>query len=240
MAWLGGRLMADDLRTLGVTVDCLPVLDVPSPGASEAIGDRAYAQEPGEVATLGRAAAEGLIAGGVLPVMKHIPGHGRAMADSHHELPVVDAAPAELEARDFAPFRALADLPMAMTAHVVYRALDPTRPATTSPTVIAEVIRGAIGFQGLLFSDDLSMNALEGGLGERAAAALAAGCDIALHCNGDPAEMTAVAEASPELAGEALSRANAALARRPDAPDTFDAAQGRARFDAAFGGRWAA
>jgi beta-N-acetylhexosaminidase len=240
LAWLGARLIAADLSALGVTVDCLPVLDAPLPGASNVIGDRAYASDPEAVASLGRAAAEGLMAGGVLPVMKHIPGHGRARVDSHKRLPVVEAPLADLAARDFAPFRALADLPMAMTAHVVYRALDRTRPATTSPVVIAGAIRDAIGFDGLLISDDLSMNALKGSLGERAAAAISAGCDIALHCNGEADEMAAVAGASPPLAGKSLARAAAALARLPRALEPFDAAQGRARFDAAFGGRWAA
>jgi len=238
MAWLGARLIANDLHALGVTVDCLPVLDVPSPGAHDVIGDRAYASEPGETASLGRAAAEGLIAGGVLPVVKHIPGHGRAGVDSHKRLPMVDATLADLEARDFAPFRALADMPMAMTAHVVYRALDRACPATTSALVIAEIIRGAIGFQGLLISDDLSMEALKGGLAERTAAALAAGCDVALHCNGDAEEMTGVVAAAPPLAGQALARAVAALARLPDEIGPFDATEGRARFDAAFDGRW--
>ncbi len=240
MVWLGARLIAHDLHALGVTVDCLPVLDVPAPGAHDVIGDRAYARDPGEAASLGRAAADGLIAGGVLPVIKHIPGHGRAGVDSHKRLPAVDATLAELEARDFVPFRALADLPMAMTAHVVYRALDRTRPATTSPAVIAEIIRGAIGFEGLLISDDLSMKALKGGLGERTGAALAAGCDLALHCNGDAKEMAGVVDAAPQLAGQALARAEAALARLPRDVASFDAAEGRARFDAAFDGRWAA
>ncbi len=216
------------------------MLDVPAPGAHDVIGDRAYAREPAEAASLGRAAAEGLIAGGVLPVIKHIPGHGRARADSHKRLPVVDATLAELEARDFAPFRALADMPMAMTAHVVYRALDRSRPATTSPLVIAETIRGAIGFDGLLISDDLSMKALKGGLGERTRAALAAGCDVALHCNGDAKEMAGVVDAAPPLAGQALARAEAALARLPRDVASFDAAEGCARFAAAFDGRWAA
>ena len=240
MAWLGARLIAHDLQALGVTVDCLPVLDVPAPDAHDVIGDRAYSNDPAEVASLGRAAAEGMLAGGVLPVMKHVPGHGRARADSHKRLPVVEAAREALEARDFVPFHALADLPMAMTAHVVYRALDPARPATTSPVVIAEIIRGAIGFQGLLISDDLSMNALAGGLGARASAALAAGCDVALHCNGDAAEMESVVAATPALAGDALARAQTALGRLSREVEPFDAAEGRARFDAAFDGRWAA
>ncbi len=240
MVWLGARLIAHDLHALGITVDCLPVLDVPAPGAHDVIGDRAYAREPDDVASLGRAAAEGLIAGGVLPVIKHVPGHGRARADSHKRLPVVDATRAELAARDFAPFRALADMPMAMTAHVVYRALDRARPATTSPVVIADIVRGAIGFQGLLISDDLSMNALKGGLGERTTAALAAGCDVALHCNGDAGEIASVVDAAHPLAGQSLARAEAALARLPPEIASFDAVEGRARFDAAFDGRWAA
>jgi beta-N-acetylhexosaminidase len=240
MARLGARLIAHDLAALGITVDCLPVLDVPAPAADDVIGDRAYGSTPETVADLGRAAAEGLIAGGVLPVMKHVPGHGRAGADSHQALPVVEASLAELEARDFAPFRALADLPMAMTAHVVYTAIDPDHPATTSRRVIDEIVRGAIGFQGLLLSDDLSMNALSGDLGERAVAALAAGCDVALHCNGDRAEMRAVVGAAKPLDGAAGARAAAALARLPSAVESFDAVEARTRFDAMFGGRWAA
>jgi len=240
IARLGARLMAHDLAQLGVNVDCIPVLDVPDPAAHEVIGDRAYGETPDEVATLGRAAAEGLIAGGVLPVIKHIPGHGRAQADSHLRLPVVDAPLAALDQRDFAPFRALSDMPMAMSAHVVYTAVDPARPATTSPGVIRRVIRGAIGFDGLLMSDDLSMKALEGGLADRTRDALAAGCDMVLHCNGDMAEMEAVASEARELAGKAARRAAAAMARIPRSPEPFDARQARARFDAAFEGRWAA
>jgi beta-N-acetylhexosaminidase len=153
---LGGRLLAHDLRALGITVDCIPVLDAPSPGANDIIGDRAYGDEVATVATLGRAAAEGLIAGGVLPVVKHIPGHGRAGADSHLSLPVVDAALEDLDRRDFAPFRVLSDMPLGMTAHVVYTAIDRQRPATLSRKVISKTIRGAIGFSGLLMTDDLS------------------------------------------------------------------------------------
>jgi beta-N-acetylhexosaminidase len=237
---LGARLIAHDLAAVGVTVDCLPVLDVPAPGANAVIGDRAYADTPQEVATLGRAAAEGLLAGGVLPVVKHIPGHGRATADSHHALPRVDSAYDELDGRDFAPFRGLSDMPMAMTAHVVYAAIDRRRPATTSRRVIRDVVRGAIGFGGLLLSDDISMNALAGGPAERTRAAMTAGCDIILHCNGDAAEMREVASAARSLAGAPARRAAAALARRPAAPEPFDAAEARARFDAAFEGRWAA
>ncbi len=201
ITWLGARLMAQDLFELGINVDCAPVLDVPAPGGHEIIGDRAYGDTPEIVAELGRAAAEGLMAGGVLPIVKHIPGHGRAAADSHLDLPVVSASLTDLEARDFAPFKALADLPMAMTAHVVYAAVDPDLPATTSSAVIERVIRGAIGFDGLLISDDLSMKALSGDFEARARDALHAGCDIVLHCNGDPdAEMTSVAQ------GRAASR----------------------------------
>ncbi len=236
---LGGRLLAHDLAALGINVDCVPVLDVPDPRGHEIIGDRAYGQTPEQVALLGRAAAEGLIAGGVLPVIKHIPGHGRAMADSHLELPVVDASCEELDARDFAPFKALSDMPMAMTAHVIYSAIDPKRPATTSKKAVRKVIRGAIGFDGLLMSDDLSMKALSGDFAERARAALAAGCDVVLHCNGDMAEMKAVVAGTGSLKGRAKRRAESALARIVRAPEPFDAAEGRARFDAAFEGRFA-
>jgi len=232
--------MAHDLAALGINVDCVPVLDVPDPAGHEIIGDRAYGRTPDEVALLGRAAAEGLIAGGVLPVIKHIPGHGRAMADSHLELPVVDAGVADLEARDFAPFRVLSDMPMAMTAHVIYSAIDKRRPATTSKTVMRRVVRGAIGFDGLVMSDDLSMKALCGDFTERARASRAAGCDVVLHCNGAMAEMTAVVEGAGALNGRAAARAKAALARLAKTPEPFDAAEGRARFDAAFDGRFAA
>jgi beta-N-acetylhexosaminidase len=240
MARLGARLIAHDLAGVGINVDCLPVLDVPTPGAHDVIGDRAYDASPDGVASLGRAAAEGLIAGGVAPVIKHIPGHGRAGADSHKALPVVEASLAELEARDFAPFRALRDMPMAMTAHVVYTAIDRTHPATTSSRVIGDVIRGAIGFQGLLMSDDISMKALSGDLAGLSRAVLDAGCDVVLHCNGDGAEMRAVVAGAKPLAGQAEARAKAALARIARGSEPFDAAEARARFDAAFEGRWAA
>jgi beta-N-acetylhexosaminidase len=239
IARLGGRLLAHDLAALGINVDCVPVLDVPDPRGHEIIGDRAYGQTPDRVALLGRASAEGLIAGGVLPVIKHIPGHGRAMADSHLELPVVDASYEELDARDFAPFKALSDMPMAMTAHVIYSAIDRKRPATTSKKAVRKVIRGAIGFDGLLMSDDLSMKALSGDFAERARAALAAGCDVVLHCNGDMAEMKAVVAGTGPLKGRAKRRAESALARIVRAPEPFDAAEARARFDAAFEGRFA-
>ncbi|HEU4518782.1 MAG TPA: beta-N-acetylhexosaminidase [Microvirga sp.] len=230
---LGARLIAHDLRAVGIDVDCVPVLDVPVAGAHDVIGDRAYGRDPQSVAILGRAAAEGLLAGSVLPVIKHIPGHGRAFADSHLQLPVVETPRAELEAHDFAPFRALADMPLAMTAHVVYTALDPERPATTSPVVIGEVIRAGIGYDGLLMSDDLSMKALQGSFRERAEASFAAGCDMALHCNGDMDEMAAVAEGAPALDGEAFRRAEAALGRIRHAPEPLDPVDARARLDAA-------
>jgi beta-N-acetylhexosaminidase len=226
-ARLVARLIAHDLREVGITVDCAPVLDVADPLTHAVIGSRSYSQSPERVAAFGRAVMEGLLAGGVGPVIKHIPGHGRARVDSHLELPVVAASRAELETRDFAPFRALRDAPMAMTAHVVYSAIDPDRPATTSPIVIQGIVREAIGFEGLLLTDDLSMKALGGPLGERARAAFAAGVDIALHCNGELAEAREVAEASPELEGAARRRAEAALARVA-APAPFDVAEGRA------------
>ncbi|MBF9232376.1 beta-N-acetylhexosaminidase [Microvirga alba] len=233
IARLGARLIAHDLRSVGITVDCLPVLDVPSPGAHDVIGDRAYGRTPERVAVLGRAAAEGLLAGGVLPVIKHMPGHGRAGADSHLSLPVVEATRKELETHDFAPFRMMTDMPLAMTAHVVYTALDPDRPATTSPTIMKDIIRGHIGYDGLVMTDDLSMQALSGTLRERAEAAFAAGCDMALHCNGKMEEMTAVAEATPLLEGDALRRADAALSRIRHEPEPLDPVDARARLDAA-------
>ena len=236
---LGARLLAHDLAALGINVDCVPVLDVPDPAGHEIIGDRAYGKTPDEVALLGRAAAEGLIAGGVLPIIKHIPGHGRAKADSHLELPVVDTPWDELEARDFAPFKVCSDMPMAMTDHVIYSAVDRKRPATTSKKVMKRVIREAIGFDGLVMSDDLSMKALDGSFSERAKASLAAGCDVVLHCNGDMGEMKAVLAGTGALKGGAGRRAEAALSRIAKAPEPFDAAEGRARFDAAFDGRFA-
>jgi beta-N-acetylhexosaminidase len=201
---LGGRLLAHDLAALGINADCVPVLDVPVEGAHDVVGDRAYGRTPETVATLGRAACEGLLAGGVLPIVKHIPGHGRATADSHLDLPVVHTPYEELDAWDFAPFRMLSDMPMAMTAHVVYSAVDAKRPAPTS---------------------------------ERS---LAAGCDVILHCNGDMAEMQAVMEGTGKLSGKAKRRAEAALSRIVTTAEPFDPEEGRARFDAAFDGRYAA
>src|SRR6266540_2956957 len=230
-ARLSSRLIAADLIDLGVTVDCLPLADVPVAGADAVIGNRAYGTEPGKVAAIARAVTEGLGQGGVLPVLKHIPGHGRATADSHFGLPTVDSSPEELERTDFAAFKPLADLPMAMTAHVVFSALDPAQPATTSATIIRQVIRGGIGFQGLLMSDDVSMNALAGSIAERTRAIVNAGCDMVLHCNGKLDEMRDVARETPELAGEALDRAKRALASRK-APEPFDRQAARAELDA--------
>jgi beta-N-acetylhexosaminidase len=230
-ARLSARLIAADLIALGVTVDCLPLADVPVAGADAVIGNRAYGTEPGKVAAIARAVTEGLEQGGILPVLKHIPGHGRATADTHFRLPEVDTPRAELERTDFAPFQALADLPMAMTAHVVFSALDPAHPATTSATIIEQVIRGVIGFQGLLMSDDVSMNALAGSIAERTRSIFAAGCDMVLHCNGKLDEMREVAAETPELAGLALERARRALASRK-APQAFDRVAARAELDA--------
>jgi beta-N-acetylhexosaminidase len=228
-ARLGARLIAADLAELGIDVDCAPIADVPVSEADPIVGDRAYGMEPGKVAAIAGEIAVGLMAGGVLPVLKHIPGHGRATADSHERLPVVKTDRATLEATDFAAFRPLNHLPLGMTAHVVFTAFDPVAPATSSVTIVRDVIRDSIGFRGLLMSDDVSMGALSGSLGERTSAAIAAGCDIVLHCNGKMPEMRAVADASPLLTGEAGRRASAALAlRKPPAP--LDLAASRAAF----------
>src|ERR1700712_3457358 len=233
-ARLSARLIAVDLNDLGISVDCLPLADVPVEGADAVIGNRAYGTDPDKVAAIGRAVTEGLEQGGILPVLKHIPGHGRATADTHFKLPVVDTAETELERIDFAAFKPLAALPMAMTAHVVFSAIDPAQPATTSATIIEQVIRGTIGFQGLLMSDDVSMNALAGSIAERTRASIAAGCDIILHCNGKLDEMREVARETPELSGKALDRAKQALASRK-MPQPFDRAAGRAELDELIG-----
>ena len=233
LARLGGRLMAADLARVGINVDCVPVLDVPQPSAHDVIGDRAYGATVESVSRLGRAMAEGMLAGGVLPVIKHIPGHGRALADSHQALPVVDAPLEALEAVDFPPFEALSDMPMAMTAHVVYRALDPRRPATTSRDVIRS-IRDRLGFSGLIMTDDLSMKALKGDMAGRARASLRAGCDVVLHCNGKMDEMRSVVAGTRRLAGPALRRAEAAMARIVRRPEPLDEAAARERFAETF------
>lgn len=219
-ARLIGRLIAADLAEVGITIDCAPVLDVADSLTHAAIGNRAFSSRPERVAAMGRAVAEGLLAGGVAPVIKHMPGHGRARVDSHHELPIVEAGRGELK-RDFAPFAALKHLPMAMSAHLLFTAIDRKRPATMSPPVVAEVMRGEIGFDGLIMSDDLSMKALKGPFAERAAAVIEAGLDIVLHCNGDLDEARAVASAVPVLSGASLRRADASLAAiKP--PQAFD------------------
>jgi len=218
---LNFRLIGRELTELGIDVDCAPVLDVPVAGAHDVIGDRAYGSEPAQVVPLARAAIEGLLDQGVIPVIKHIPGHGRATVDSHVALPVVEASAEALEAWDFIPFRALADAPWAMTAHVVYTAFDAERPATTSPTVIREVIRGRLGFDGVLVSDDLSMKALGGRFEDRANASLDAGCDLLLHCNGDMTEMVALARVARPLAPAAEARLARAAARKRT-PEPFD------------------
>lgn len=233
-AHLASRLIAAELSASGVNADCLPVLDLPVAGAHDVIGDRAYGDAPQTVIALGRAAAEGLLEGGVLPVMKHMPGHGRAGADSHLSLPVVKTDVKILNETDFAPFRALAHLPVAMTAHVVYEAIDPDEPATTSRRVIDDIIRGVIGFDGLLMSDDLSMQALSGSLAERAHASLKAGCDLVLHCNGKMDEMEAVAGEVHMLQGDALRRSNAAMDRMA-VPQDFDETAALTRLDALLG-----
>ncbi len=233
---LGARLMAHDLREVGINVDLLPVLDVPAPDAHDIIGDRAYGRDPQTVALLGRAAAEGLLAGGVLPCIKHMPGHGRALADSHKHLPTVEADFETLDAWDFAPFKALSDMPLAMTAHIVFTAIDRKRPATQSKKAV-RLMREHLGFGGLILTDDLSMQALKGSLGERANQSLIAGCDVVLHCNGFLSEMQEVAEATGRLKGKARARAEAAMARIVRAPEPLDSAAAQARFFQSLGAR---
>jgi beta-N-acetylhexosaminidase len=220
-AWLNARLIAAELEPLGITIDCAPVLDLPVPGAHEVIGSRALGTDPMLVASLGQAVMDGLEAGGVLPAIKHLPGHGRALVDSHAQCPVVEASDHALSMRDLLPFRVLAEAPVALTAHVVFTAWDSDRPATLSARVIGEIIRHRIGFAGLLLTDDLSMQALGGSLAERACRALAAGCDLALHCSGNLDEMTGIAAELPAMTDAAARRLGTALARRrpPDAAD---------------------
>ena len=230
-AFLAARLLADELRAFGINANCAPVLDVPVPGAHDVIGDRAYGDTPAPVIALGRAVMEGLRAGGVLPIVKHVPGHGRATADSHFELPVVAASRAQLEAIDFSTFHALADAPAAMTAHVVFTAVDPDHPASTSERLTREVIRGSIGFDGLLMSDDLSMRALSGTMRARARAVIEAGSDVALHCSGLIEEMEEAAAAVPDLAGPTFQRWRDALdvTRRTEPYDRREAEAALAR-----------
>ncbi|HEX3432378.1 MAG TPA: beta-N-acetylhexosaminidase [Rhizomicrobium sp.] len=227
-AYLNARLMAKDLADLGITVDCAPVLDLPLDGADAVIGDRAFGSDPAVVIDLGRVVLEGMLDGGVLPVMKHVPGHGRATVDSHKVLPRVTVSLDELSASDFVPFRSLNQCPLAMTAHVVFDAIDPQRPATTSPKVIRDVIRGEIGFEGALISDDISMGALKGPVSVRTKAALFAGCDLVLHCNGSMEEMKQVASEAMPLQDAWLKRCEAALSHL-NPPEPLDAEAGEAR-----------
>ncbi|PVB63672.1 beta-N-acetylhexosaminidase [Labrenzia sp. 011] len=210
-AWLGARLIAADLHDVGISVDCLPCLDVRFPDTVDAIGDRAFSADPDVVAKLGQAMVDGALAGGVLPVIKHIPGHGRAQVDSHLELPRVAADKSSLESVDFRPFKALSHVSLGMTAHIVYETIDGTSPGTQSKRVIQDIIRTEIGFDGCLMSDDMSMHALGGGFEERTGKIIEAGCDIVLHCNGDMGEMRDVARTVPELAGDAKRRCDRAL-----------------------------
>jgi beta-N-acetylhexosaminidase len=222
------RIIAEELVALGIDVDCMPLLDVPAPGAHEVIGERALGREPSAVARRGRAVWAGLRAGGVLPVIKHLPGHGRAAVDSHYAVPRVDTPHATLEAVDFAAFRPLADEALGMTAHVVYETIDAENCATLSPKVI-EVIRREIGFEGLLMTDDLSMDALTGSMADRVTGALAAGCDVVLHCNGNMPEMRQVAAHTPPLAACAAARAARAEAER-GVVEEIDIAAAEARY----------
>jgi beta-N-acetylhexosaminidase len=236
-ARLAARLIASDLVALGISVDCMPIADVPILGADPVIGDRAYGSSVRQVVDIARAIATGLTDGGVLPVLKHMPGHGRASVDSHLKLPVVDTDRATLAESDFAAFRELAGLPLGMTAHVVYTTVDPDRPATSSPAMIADVIRGFIGFEGALMTDDISMGALSGSIAERTRAARAAGCDLILHCNGNLKQMQMVAENCGELTGAAGKRAEAALkSRRSSLP--IDLAAARSEFARMMSGIW--
>jgi beta-N-acetylhexosaminidase len=235
LAYDNARIMASEMAELGINVDCTPCVDVPIEGAHNIIGDRAFGNDPWVVASLGQSVIDGMMDGGVLPVIKHIPGHGRALADSHMNLPIVETPRDELERTDFTPFRALARAPLGMTAHVVYTAIDPTAPATTSKTVIDEVVRGYIGFDGLLMTDDITMKALKGTLTERVKNSIAAGCDMILHCMRNMDEMREIAEATPMLSGKALERAERAMSALR-APRPFDVAAAQTRVDGALNG----
>ncbi len=236
--YLNARLIASDLAELGIDVNCTPVLDVPDAGSHAVVGDRAYSDDPLEVTVMGRSVCDGMFAGGIMPVIKHIPGHGRARVDSHEELPVVTAPVSELEQVDFTPFRQLADMPWGMTCHLMYPAFDPEHPATHSKIIIKDIIRGFIGFDGVLCTDDLSMKALGGSFREKSERALAAGCDLALHCNGDMVEMTAVAEGVGALTNTSLSRLKRGEIMRNQRRDSnsFDIQAARVRLDELTGG----
>ncbi|WOI52432.1 beta-N-acetylhexosaminidase [Parvularcula sp. LCG005] len=227
-ARLGGEILARDVLSVGCNVNCVPMVDVRQPDAHDIIGDRALGMTPDQVAVLGRAVADGTLAGGCLPVLKHIPGHGRALSDSHLELPRVSVGREDLDEIDFAPFRALNDLALGMTAHIVYDAIDPDRPATLSPPVL-EVIRKDLGFDGLLMTDDLSMKALTGSYRDRAAHSLEAGCDLILHCNGDMDEMRDTANGLSALTSEAERRSDRALKMLIN-PGVYDVAAAEQEF----------
>lgn len=216
--WLRHRIISMELREAGIDANCVPCADLATAGTHEIIRNRCYGEDVDSVARRARAVADGCLAGGVLPVLKHIPGHGRPGSDSHVELPVVDLDLETLRGSDFEVFRRLSDLPLGMTAHVVYKRLDPEAPATLSRAAL-DMVRGEIGFEGLLMSDDISMSALSGGIGQRCRGALGAGCDVVLHCNGEMDEMAVVAEEAGLLKGESLARAERALSMRAKADD---------------------
>lgn len=229
-ARLNARLIAHDLNSLGISVDCLPVLDMPQPDSHPFLTGRAAGSTIEQSTLLGRATCEGLLAGGVLPVIKHLPGHGRATVDSHHDLPRVEASIEELQDFDFAPFKALCRMPWAMTAHIVYTAIDDQQPVSTSAIAVKNIIRDAIGFQGFLVSDDIGMNALRGTVAERAANGLRAGLDTVLHCSGVLSEMIGVSHAVEAMSAEAVQRftgGNDHLAH----PETLDVRAATARLD---------
>lgn len=223
-AKINASLIAAELSDLGIDVDCAPVLDLSIPGAHDVIGDRSFGGDPDLVISIARSFADGLMAGGVLPMIKHVPGHGRAMADSHKELPTVDLSRAELEETDFAPFKGLSDMPLAMTAHILFPQIDPERPATVSPVIIEEIVRGFIGFEGLIVSDDVTMAALSGTDRERAEQTRGAGCDIVLHCYADLPQMQEIALGSGEMSRDSENRFAKARDRLSDASRTFDTA----------------
>lgn len=233
--FLRAALIATELRAVGIDTNCAPVADIAGPNTHPFLKNRCYGFEGATVTAAARAIAQGSLAAGVLPVLKHLPGHGRAQSDSHHHLPRVAAELESLRQTDFGPFRALADLPLGMTAHVVFEAMDGENPATTSTAILA-MIRQEIGFTGLLMSDDISMNALAGPLAARAGAAINAGCDLVLHCTGDPVEAAAVAEGAGRMGPAAQARAERALALRPDAPPTLDIAAIDAEFSGIMAG----
>jgi beta-N-acetylhexosaminidase len=235
-AFAGARLIAAQVRDAGLNTNCTPCIDVPQAGAHDIIGDRAFSTDPDVVSALGRAVMEGTLAGGVLPVIKHVPGHGRALADSHKSLPRIEATKEELEAADFRPFQALHDAPLAMTAHVLLPVFDERRPATVSPVIMDQVIRKQMGLTGLVMSDDIGMKALRGPFAERTRAVFEGGCDVVLHCSGNLSEMIEVAGAVPPLQGEAARRFAEARGLLHD-PEPFDEAEALALVTEAAGTR---